>query len=335
MNRIATAVSRTALLLTAALMIAAASGTVSVPGAAAAAPDPTGSSGAESPVPIHGATVDARASSTATLEPFPSESERKREERISAWIEELSRQPGFESWKNADHRTEVLGPGTHSWLVTIIQDNKETGYLVATYSPDGELGLAEYGNGPYPLFSMTTLHRILAQRGLVLLSDSSDVLHKNYLGPLESYWIVETGEEPLYLDAKSGERLPELTAPLLPLLSQADDEASLSLLSGAKLIKTEWHSSESPSDPLDDSGWMKPDAHAKHFANAEALLPILSKQPVNLSFVLYGGQCIYPFAVSGLHLWTDGTAYVSVDQDGSRFIPWTAAAQGSFSLPSL
>lgn len=351
MKRIPTTVLRTALLFAACSLASAATGAAapeqSRPGVEAPipladpsrAPDSTNRSvtaaAAESPAPSASDAATGQAIAGASSSPA-SPSDQAREARITAWISELSRQAEFAGWANASHRTDILGPGTHSWLVTVVKDGKDAGYLVVTYAPDGELGLAEYGSGPYPLFSLTTLHRILAQRGLVLLSDSpdsSDAVRLMYLGPLESYWIVNTGEETLYLDAKSGERLPvigEEIAPATPSVS-TDGTAPLPNEDEAQAtLKTEWRTSQAPIDPLQGTEWMRPAAHALLVPAAADLLPILRKQPIGFAISLYNGQCLYPFAVSGLHLWSDGTAYVAVDQYGSRYIPWTLAERGIF-----
>ncbi|MEO3944239.1 hypothetical protein [Gorillibacterium sp. CAU 1737] len=320
MNSFSRAAVRTVWLISTCLLLSAAP-------ARAEAPSPSAPT-VEAPLPLPDRSGSS--SAKATTENSVSPSEAAREARIEAWIKELSGKPGFEAWKDAVHRTEPLGPGTHSWLVSLsTADGTEAGYLVVTYDPQGQLGLAEYGTGSYPLFSMKTLHRVLAQRGLILLSDEADSIKRMYLGPLESYWIVPTDEGMLYLDAKSGQRLPKLDK----TSSSRAPEGSYSTLPAQATIEKEWHAEEPGSDPLDGADWIHPQAKQVILPNASELLSQLMKRPVHLTFTLYEGQCIYPFSLNGIHLWVNGIAFVSVDHEGSRFIPWAFTEQAIYTLP--
>ncbi|WP_438432098.1 hypothetical protein [Gorillibacterium sp. sgz500922] len=343
MKPISTAALRAALLFAACLLASAAAG-------AAAAPGPS-APGMEASAPQPGGTGASLPSASAELpknaEKFSvhsaSPSEQALEAKIAGWIGELSRQPGFESWSQASHRTEVLGPGTHSWLVTVIRDGDEAGYLVVTFAPDGTLGLAEYGSGPYPLFSLNTLHRVLAQRGLILDTDDedpydSDQLQRIYLGPMESYWIVKIDSETLYLDAKSGQRLPDLDSARTPQegLQTAEPPGVVSLPDSSPAnpaspsrVETEWHAAAISTDSA-DTGWIKPSAWLQATPSAAELLPLLQRTPVGLLLKVYGDQCLYPLAVDGFHEWNDGSVFVGLEQEGSRFLAWTTVERGRF-----
>lgn len=353
MKPISTAALRAALLFAACLLASAAAGAAAAPGpsapgveASASQPGGTGAS-----LPSASAELPQNAEKLSVHSASPSE--QALEAKIAGWIGELSRQPGFEIWSVATHRTEVLGPGTHSWLVTVIRNGDEAGYLVVTFAPDGTLGLAEYGSGPYPLFSLNTLHRVLAQRGLILNTDDEDPydseqLQRIYRGPMESYWIVKIDSETLYLDAKSGQRLPDLDRlkPAEQALQAAEQPVAVSAKkplaeplgiapfpdadpASPSRLETEWHSAAISTDSA-DTGWIKPSARLQATPSAAELLPLLQRMPVGLLLKVYGDQCLYPLAVDGFHEWNDGSVFVGLEQEGSRFLPWTTVERGRF-----
>ncbi|GIO39450.1 hypothetical protein J41TS12_43110 [Paenibacillus antibioticophila] len=134
-------------------------------------------------------------------------------------ISKLSEQTPFQSWAGASTLIEPLGPGTRSWLVTIYRPSfassatsspVQIGYLIISAAPQGLYKLIEYGTGPDSLYSTN-----LASEPLVFAGSSLTIMPV-YGGPLLAAWRVTdegsggaTGLSAEYLDAQSGEALPE------------------------------------------------------------------------------------------------------------------------------
>ncbi|RAV05113.1 hypothetical protein [Paenibacillus sp. YN15] len=253
---------------------------------------------------------------------------------IRSWLDTLSDEPGFEGWAAATWTVYPLGPGTHSWVVLLQADSREVGYLVLTADGDG-YRLQEYGQGDYPLFSMNTLHRTLAQRGLISESIPSYTVTRLYAAPLQGVWRVEVAaEEPLYLDAKTGEELPVLdswvteqpTGDSAPPSAESP-AAQPGTLSGV-LIKRAF-------DPLLKPVWIKGNPQpAVDFASWRTGPVAAEETPVTYLGKWFGGKALYPLAVTGYHEWSRAGPFIRLEHEGSRFVPYAEAVKlGSFFTP--
>ncbi|MNC34266.1 hypothetical protein D3C75_826920 [compost metagenome] len=255
---------------------------------------------------------------------------------IRSWMDALSGEPGFEDWAAATWTIYPLGPGTHSWVVLLQADSREVGYLVLTAEGDS-YRLQEYGQGAYPLFSMNTLHRTLAQRGLISDSIPSYTITRIYAAPLQGVWRVDgAADEPLYLDAKTGEELPSLDSWIPEQQSGAAGPAAADgvnpgdmpgVLKGT-LIKMSF-------DPLLKPVWLKgsPQPHADFAAWKSG--PVSAEDiPVTYLGKWYGGKALYPLAVTGFHEWSRAGPFIRLEHEGDRFVPYADAVKlGSFFTP--
>ncbi|MFC0211170.1 hypothetical protein ACFFK0_01695 [Paenibacillus chartarius] len=255
------------------------------------------------------------------------------DDSIDRWRQALARESGFSAWKNASWTSYPLGPGTHGYIVLFVEGGKEVGYMIVGASPEGTFKLIEYGTGPRPLFSLTTLYQALVQQELIpssmnlaeFLNDRLSRKERLYAGPMHALWKLTLNGEVVYLDAKTGEKLPA-DETLFPKSNTgnkpAADKAGTPGLTGqpdqaaqvqAKALLPEF-------DPYDRITWVT--GKPLSLASFDSVKKTLSGKS-RLLYVaeLYDGKVTVPLAVIGYHVWSKpGDSYMAVDQDGVRYI---------------
>ncbi|GAC40831.1 hypothetical protein [Paenibacillus popilliae] len=128
---------------------------------------------------------------------------------------QLAKDEPFTDWSKARLETIPLGPGMHGWLVRILSDQKQIGYMILKLTEQGDIRLGEYGRGSAMPYQETALHYALAHRlqakdaasytGQVALPD----VRPYFFDPLVTVWrLVWSSGEVEWLDAQSGECLP-------------------------------------------------------------------------------------------------------------------------------
>jgi len=255
---------------------------------------------------------------------------------VRGWVAALAKEKGFEGW--ADSRWDIypLGPGTHSWVVILRSKQQEVGYLVVAASENGGYKLLEYGTGTNPLFSMETLYRSSVQLGLIpdsssyeafvrgLASDSPRV-KRLYAPPLQAAWEITMKEGRLFLDAKTGEELPDLVdwADGLPALPLAGKEPASPAVNRQVAAAEQWESF----DPFEKAVWVKGKPLRSEDFPEWLLTAGKSGSKLTYSAKWFGGKVLYPLAVTGYHSWKGGSSFISLEQEGSRFIPYDTATQ--------
>ncbi len=255
---------------------------------------------------------------------------------IRSWVDALAGEPGFESWSAASWTIYPLGPGTHSWVVLLQADAQEVGYLVLTADGDG-YRLQEYGQGEYPLFSMNTLHRSLAQRGLISESNPSMTIFRIYAAPLQGVWRIDgAADEPLYLDAKTGEELPPLNTWEQEQQSGTDGPSSAYTISVAEQPGSLKHTLIKMSfDPFLKPVWLKGSPQPELDFTTWKAGPISSEEtPVTYLGKWYGGIALYPLPATGFHEWSHAGPFIRLEHEGARYVPYAAAVKlGRFYTP--
>ncbi|WMT39353.1 hypothetical protein RE628_18100 [Paenibacillus sp. D2_2] len=112
-------------------------------------------------------------------------------------IHRLAATKPFAHWKNAKTVIEPLGPGTHSWLVTVCSDGQgnsavehstSAGYLIISVTDQGEYKLIEYGTGEDSIFSPSALKSGLDHIGIKLDSNPDLIVVPLYAGPTLVEW---------------------------------------------------------------------------------------------------------------------------------------------------
>lgn len=304
-----------------------------------AAPNPAPAGGEDTPDPALPEAEAAAAAEPAGQDDIAGS--------VKGFLASIAKEAGFEAWAQADWQIYPLGPGTHSWVVLLHSGSTELGYLIISATEEGGLRLMEYGQGTSPLFSMNTLYHSLVQRELILDSLSLDAfaaqppvqLKRWYIPPMQAVWEVQTGGDPLYLDAKTGQELPDI-AQWLAAQAEADDqpfaqEQPFVATDAAGqpqpgVLDEAWTGGE-PFDPFIQPVWLTGQPLEKvSFQQWKALL----LQPDTLITYLgkwYGDMALYPLPVSGYHLWSNGGPFIQLEHDGSRYVPFAdAESLGAF-----
>jgi hypothetical protein len=251
------------------------------------------------------------------------------DQTVNQWIAELSEQEEFADWKSStiQWNRQSLGPGLHGWIVIITDHEQELGYLVVAADPESVYHLSEYGHGEYPLFSENTLYRSLVQHELIdssltfeqFLANTHMTRQRIYVSPLQNIWLFTRGNESYQLDAKTGDLMSIDTAILERVMKLQTSEHSWS--ASADDTQFVQQSVQLPaSDPYMDLGWiLNPPSTIKDLQQLQASLN--SGQSLTFVTDLYDDTVVYALSVTGYQQWNAGDPFISIDQDGTRFIP--------------
>ncbi|WP_127580043.1 hypothetical protein [Paenibacillus koleovorans] len=271
--------------------------------------------------------------------------------QIQAWVDKLSAQTGFDTWSRATWNRFPLGPGLHGWVVLLQENGNEIGYLVVSSASDGSLVLAEYGIGSSPLFSLQTLYRTLVQLALIpdtmslvaFVAQPGFTLERLYLSSLHAVWRLNAdSEESIYVDAKTGEQLPLSKRNIESLKSLTNPSAATEASPSLGLPKLtdglqptaarEWPIF----DPFHNTYWLT-GGSPLNVNNVNDLTLAMDSGPdtaITYRGDLYDRAVLAPFAVTGVVPWNDQSAFVRLEQDGSRYMPLEELKRfGTFHLP--
>jgi hypothetical protein len=76
------------------------------------------------------------------------------QEQISHWISEISlKEPLFKQWSKKEWESYPFGPGSRQWIVLILDQGTEIGYLIVGEEKSGQLQLIEYGKSDQSVLS--------------------------------------------------------------------------------------------------------------------------------------------------------------------------------------
>lgn len=236
---------------------------------------------------------------------------------VEAWTAQLSTQPAFKSWQGATLSISALGPGTHSWMASVIQHKKTVGYLVVHATESGGFVLGEYGLGDY-LYNLTTLQQSLQRLELIPSTITSTPL---YIHPLLSVWKI-SGKSTALTDAMSGEALP-LTASLWSIeasqeLKLIQVESPMAVTAG--IAKAVSNASFSPYEKLQ---WLT-DAPVD---KVDSMRILDKKKHLTYTAARFNGDMLYVWSATGYHSWNNGAVYVALETDelgeSKRYVPLT------------
>ncbi len=280
---------------------------------------------------------EAISTEVPTIHVLAPKEESKLETQVTGWIEGLAIEPAYEAWRGAVRSVYPLGPGTHTWLVTLHGNGDEIiGYMIVSGHPDTQrYSLDEYGTGENPLYSMNTLYQSLIRHELIdprmtyeAFWQNDNLISKSriYLGPLMTFWKITIRHDSLYLDAKTCDLMPNLD----DYIDQVDRLTTISpwILQVDKTVVV------ASFDPFERTNWLRKGAPT--LQNASSLVTMLERQE-RVTFVGKGldGKLTYALAVTGYDQWlvrsdsgaasatSNGTGdlYVHIDHDGDRVIP--------------
>ena len=251
---------------------------------------------------------------------------RQLERQVGAWAQALAARPGFERFAAAQATIEPLGPGTHGWLVLFEDQDGAVGYMIVHAVRDGGFALTEYGLGGAPLYSADLLRRGLERLGLADGGEpaggasTAAAVERRYAHPLSAVWRVETDDGVFYLDAKTGEELPADDRFWNDEATQSAECLDERLAGGARpsgrLLK---HAETQPFDPYGRFPWIT--RRPLDWAKADIAALLGGGSELRLVAERFGGAFLYVLPIVAWHEWEDGTAYIGVDQEGTRFMP--------------
>lgn len=241
-------------------------------------------------------------------------------QQAKSWINELASQSNFSNWKTAQLHISPLGPGTHSWLVLVKQQEQTVGYMVIHAVQQGGYQLGEYGTGDYPLFDDRTLQLSLMQLELIHLIDRADPL---YVHPLQAAWQITANKEVYYTDAFTGEQLPIDSKGWLQAANAEEDASMLGHIHAGAKLRT---AVSIPSfDPFGRLPWLSGKPLELSNEDDMPLLNLLQDQ-LQTRYVTerFEGQMLYAWSVVGYQEWEDDHIYIALDSDeddrGRRYV---------------
>lgn len=251
--------------------------------------------------------------------------------QIRSWMSELAKQPSFEQWKSAAFEVTPLGPGTHSWLAIVKQQNTPVGYLVVQAVEQGGFSLGEYGIGSY-LYNEATLQQALKQLEKTPSNLTNEIV---YIHPLLAAWRT-SGDVKMsfytYFDAMSGEELP-LTDQVWKEYSSKENKLSVHAGLAKSVIK---HIANPSFDPYGRMPWLTNAPLQASSLNEEPVLTRLgSKKKLYYATERYDGQMLYVWAATGYDKWNSGEVFIRLETDelggSKRYIPLRLLTElGSF-----
>jgi hypothetical protein len=239
---------------------------------------------------------------------------------VQQWIQRIGAEPGYDDWKQASWTRYPLGPGTHGWIVLIQSEGKDIGYMVI-HSADPDIAdkyqLAEYGKGGKPLFSLNTLYQSLVQLELIYTTYTAE---RWYSDPMHAVWIIQSNGSLYYLDAKTGEQLPIQTLSLLENSFQIPQPVVTSTFPEHIIKKT----LELPEfDPYNKLPWVQ--GNPTLFTSfAELASELQLQHKLTFTAELYEGHVLIVLPVTGFQQWSNDEAYIRLEHEGQRFIPYSA-----------
>lgn len=265
-------------------------------------------------------------------------------------IKRLAKTKPFAHWEGATSIIEPLGPGTHSWLVTVRSTTQDkstgsptsAGYLIISATEQGEYKLIEYGSGEDSIFSRSVLESGLDNIGMEPAAIPDHTIVPLYAGPTLAEWgIAISSKEGFahFINALNGEDLPETqqsfaqqAAKYTPPSSAAGSRTMKKIAPAAQTVQTATHF-----DPYDNVKWMTrkpmditPNSFARILSTAKRLI-----------YVSSGGERTYsvPLPVFGYQIWeqaaTDTAVRTTEDSTSIYVQSGTAEAPRWIALEAL
>ncbi|MGM1046963.1 MAG: hypothetical protein ACQEXX_12560 [Bacillota bacterium] len=257
-------------------------------------------------------------------------------------IGDLSEHLPFKSWQDASLDYTPLGPGTHSWLVTIEDGAKPLGYLIITSDDLGGYILSEYGIGSDLPYSLAPLENTLAaagilkgkpQNGKVLLSSLPQGSRVEALySSISPYWKVTLkGKTSVYVHAVTYDIVPSPPNAKTPFMSGKKNVKAMALNSSGAWTVASVITTQGEQDPYQNLMWLsKPTLPIKNGNDLIHLLPAGSQKSLVFTADKQNAAFGAPFNLTGWQRWSyndkleSEAIYVTVPQrntDLIRFVP--------------
>jgi hypothetical protein len=262
-------------------------------------------------------------------------------ETVAEWIRKIAQEHKLVPWQEATFHIEPLGPGTHGWLVHVLDQQTPIGYLIIHALEDGGFRLAEYGVGEQPIFDLETLQESLVQLGMIdsqvtldqlctmLIAPSEPesapadadgvkrplVIQRHYLYPFAAYWKVQDKEKKItaYFDAFTGEQYPLSKDPV------SKSDVNINYVSTV-LTALKDRMQLPKFDPYEDLGWIVEEP-IRVSSIDDVIEPLRHKQRLTLTVELYDDLVLLPYPIIGYAQWEKAEAYLLIYSEGLRYVP--------------
>ncbi|WP_019911767.1 hypothetical protein [Paenibacillus sp. HW567] len=263
-------------------------------------------------------------------------------------IRKLSADAPFTAWADAGTEYFPLGPGTHGWLVNVLNGDQRIGYLVISATEQGGYMLSEYGAGSYGLpYSLQDLRQFLVQQELIPSAYSGKLELTALYAPLLPLWKLTTDQTTLYINASVLQVMPWSPSQAEAVLTRTLDGASSlsSLDTGRSPLRA--YRSGGQDDPYADLLWLT--APSLKSVSGDSLAALLAASG-SLAFQAAGRNDTLgaPFMVTGYQSWrltSSGSkddssrpaiVYALSGPEGRRYLPLAVLLEkGTFhKLPS-
>lgn len=277
--------------------------------------------------------------SAMAVESLPSPS--SLQDFTSHTISKLSTEAPFKEWKNAGTLYYPLGPGTHSWLVNVMDGDQRIGYLIiAAAQQGGGYVLSEYGAGTAGLpYSLTELRQYLVQEELIPSDYSGTMELTAVYAPLLPVWQLVLDDGTLYINATVPEVLPWSHSKADSVLNASGAETRQVSSLNQNWSPLQTYLSGGQDDPYADLQWM-----------AIPKLKDVSGDSFPAAMLEYNGSVAFqsagrndtlgaPFMITGYQRWTlpeasgnssgssTAVVYAATGPGGKRYLPLAALQQ--------
>jgi hypothetical protein len=229
------------------------------------------------------------------------------QEQVDHWIKQISQQEAmFEEWAKQEWESYPFGPGSKQWIVLILDQGKEIGYLMIGESESGDLQLIEYGKSDQSVLSQAIsenkVNEEFVYSGLLLAVKENNVLvdlltYEAYEHvSLESFIPFWLGEQVQLLDERQFFVHKKEREPIVHFKSSTSEPVSIA-------TSSQFESTQS------------------YFYQAEIIPQVTA---------LYN--------IIGLHHWdsekeTTSTSFIGIQDEGTRYLSYRYLDQmGSFSV---
>lgn len=260
-------------------------------------------------------------------------------------IRKLSADAPFTAWAGAGAEYFPLGPGTHSWLVNVVNGESRIGYLVISATEQGGYMLSEYGAGSYGLpYSLQDLRQFLVQQELIPSSYTGKLELTALYAPMLPLWKLTMDQTTLYINASVLQVIPwSLSQAEAVLKNTFDETSSLSSLDTGRSPLPAYRSG-GQDDPYADLLWLT--SPALKPVSIDSIAALLATGG-SLAFQAAGRNDTLgsPFMVTGYQSWrlSSGSkgesprpaiVYALSGPEGRRYLPLAALLEnGTFHKP--
>lgn len=250
--------------------------------------------------------------------------EQQLKELAEQWCKQLAADPSFATWRGAKLSVYPLGPGTHSWMVILSQQEERVGYFIIHAEENGGYKLGEYGLDPYITNENNEAAEFYYIHPFLAVYASSNVAEGLY--ELFSSEQLPVTIEQFKAEAKSSS-LKAKQAELKALTNNGHAAASLSKLASFALIE--------PFDSFASMPWLTKDSLNQNYSlkelntlKAQIIKAIQKDEQLRYVTEQYKETVLFASSVTGYHQW-DEQLFVALS------VPEHQTAVRYISLPDL